>query len=616
MAAQDYTSLLTALIAADCHTRQVAESRLTALSRADRESYLLNLAASLEAADTPLQAKHLAALLIRNALTVPRSKGGDGGADAMDQEDDENDEEMWKKPREIWLQLSPAARSTIKDTLMRVLHTDAERHYHSTVAQAVNRIAQVELPFNEWPDLMSTLCSYYNNEAGPFQVNAVRLLGNICEDRPGLVSSSANAILTVVVNAAANTDASLRAVGMEALEHCIVLAKQAFGVPTEQQYIMHTILQQLRSPDPTQVFNSAFRCLTAVIVHYYDKLMPYMNTILEATVLLIRGTEEGAACQAIDLWTTIAEVETSILGGESEDFKQCQNFVAGALPLLVGALLHALPKAEDEAEAEADGCSKWQSSATCLAAVAACAGDAVVPAVAQFVGANLRSPRWDLREAAARAAGCVQEGPSSASLGPLIQGALPQLVALFGDGESFTVRQSAVWTAGRVVMHHHDAVQEGLPGLAGEVVRTLTSGASSDIGPALCYALQQILEPYRLTRTRPLAMPPPLFRTILGGVMAAAELPDAEQYGLPAHCYGTLLSLVRCCGPECRSFVPMIVDSVTAKKKLLQSQEDIDEDLIELLDEVMSELISPSASSAAATNTSPSSKPKYQKRKF
>ena len=86
---------------------------------------------------------------------------------------------------------------------------------------------------------------------------------------------------------------------------------------------------------------------------------------------------------------------------------------------------------------------------TCLSLLAGAVQDSIVAAVIPFIEANIKSEDWHHREAAVMAFGSILEGPDPVVLTPLVNQALPLLIAMMSDSD-VQVKDTTAWTLGRI----------------------------------------------------------------------------------------------------------------------------------------------------------------------
>lgn len=168
----------------------------------------------------------------------------------------------------------------------------------------------------------------------------------------------------------------------------------------------------------------------------------------------MKSQDNDVAMQGIEFWSTVCEEELNIVMENAEAMesnqpppRQFHNFAQAALPQIVPVLTHLLTQQE-----EGDDEDDWNASmaaSTCLTLLTNCVTDNILPHILPFVESNIASQRWQQREAAVMAFGCVLEGPDPRKLEPIVTQALPELVNRMND-PNIAVQDTAAWTIGKV----------------------------------------------------------------------------------------------------------------------------------------------------------------------
>jgi importin subunit beta-1 len=232
-----------------------------------------------------------------------------------------------------------------------------------------------------------------------------------------------------------------------------------FEVETERDVIMTVVFEATQAPS-TEVRKVAFECLVKIASLYYKYLAKYMQVIFDITVAAAKCSEEQVALQAVEFWSTIAEVESDIL---EEKSNQCQFFIQSAIKPLCALLLELLTRQDEYAEEGELNISN--AAGTCLALVSRVAGDAVVTEVMPFVGNFINSQNWKEKEAATLAFSAILDGPSGEALEKLVEQAIPimikqvietsgpaHLVQNQSEGQKL-LKDTTVFTIGRIIQY-------------------------------------------------------------------------------------------------------------------------------------------------------------------
>lgn len=125
------------------------------------------------------------------------------------------------------------------------------------------------------------------------------------------MTSQANSILTAVVQGARKDEPSeaVRLAAIQALYNSLEFIEDNFKREGERNYIMQVVCEATQSQD-VEVQVSAFECLVRIMQVYYEMMPFYMQKALFGlTVQGMRSPHERVALQAVEFWSTVAEVE-------------------------------------------------------------------------------------------------------------------------------------------------------------------------------------------------------------------------------------------------------------------------------------------------------------------
>jgi importin subunit beta-1 len=217
-----------------------------------------------------------------------------------------------------WLQqVDPAARAAIKALALKTLASKDGRAGQSA-AQFIASIAAIEIPKNEWPELMPALVANVGEGADYLKQASLATIGYICETedtelRDSLVQHS-NAILTAVVQGARKEESNIdvRLAAITALGDSLEFVRTNFDNEGERNYIMQVICEATQSGDG-RIEAGAYGCLNRIMGLYYDKMRFYMEKALFGlTVMGMKSSQEDVAKLAVEFWCTVCEEEIAI----------------------------------------------------------------------------------------------------------------------------------------------------------------------------------------------------------------------------------------------------------------------------------------------------------------
>ncbi|PVU97545.1 hypothetical protein BB561_000469 [Smittium simulii] len=420
--------------------QQIREQATHALENAERENYeqyILSLTQELTNENGQSSVRSSAGLAIKNSL-VSREPS------------------VQEQHAARWLNLNAENRNKIKGGLLVTL-ASADENAATSSAQSIAAIAAIELPKNEWSDVITELMSYVVSTDDNLKISSLKTIGFICEGiNPEILSSQSNKILTAVVQGARadETNQIVRLAALQALYNSLEFARENFENERERSVIMQTVCEATQSSND-YVQALSFECLVKIMQLYYDKMELYMEQALfELTILGMKHEDEKIALQAIEFWSTVCDEEIDLsleaeecLDRNEEMTRVNHKFVQRALSQILPVLLWLLTKQDEDTDED-----EWNVSmaaATCLSLMAQDIGDAVLPLVIPFVEGNIRNNDWHFREASIMAFGSILEGPEPTALAPLVSQALPVIIEMVAD-PIVQVKDTAAWTLGRI----------------------------------------------------------------------------------------------------------------------------------------------------------------------
>lgn len=216
-----------------------------------------------------------------------------------------------------WVQhISPEIKKQVKDLALQTLGSDPRAG--QSAAQLIASIAAIELPRNQWPELMQALVANVGQGNDILKQNSLTTIGYICDTEEielrESLSNQSNAILTAVVQGARKEEpnSDVRYAALSALGDATEFIRSNFENEGERNYIMQVICEATQAPD-TRIQACAFGCLNRVMGLYYDKMRFYMEKALFGlTAMGMKNEEEDVAKLAIEFWCTVCEEEISI----------------------------------------------------------------------------------------------------------------------------------------------------------------------------------------------------------------------------------------------------------------------------------------------------------------
>lgn len=370
-------------------------------------------------------------------------------------------------------------------------------------AQFISSIAAIDIPRNQWQELMPALVENVGEGADHLKQASLQTIGYICEAedqdlRDSLVQHS-NAILTAVVQGARKEESNkdVRLAAINSLSDSLEFVRTNFDNEGERNYIMQVICEATQSGD-NRIEASSYGCLNRIMGLYYDKMKFYMEKALFGlTIMGMKNQEEDVAKLAIEFWCTVCEEEIAIeddnamAAAEGSELRPFFKFARIAFREVVPVLLHLLAQQDEDASDEDYNISR--AAYQCLQLYAQTVGGELVQTVLGFVEVNLRHADWHFRDAAVSAFGAIMEGPDEKMLQPLIKQGLPVLIGMMDD-PVVQVKDSAAFALGRICENVSESIdpQEHLRPLIGALFGGLSS--SPKMAASCCWALMNLAE--------------------------------------------------------------------------------------------------------------------------
>jgi len=431
------TEILQAAGSPDANLRQQAELELRKFEQADFAGYIQGICAELADPNKPPAVRQLAGLVLKNTMSSP---------DAAKQ----------KELESRWTLQGVPVRAKIKAVTLQVLASpvgDARK----TAAQVISRIAAIEMPHDQWPELIGQLVASVQQGSDDLKEASFTTLGFVCEEVPEHLEKHANSILNAINIGmqATQTNNKIKLAATKALVNSLEFTHNNFAEQRQRDMIMELVFGVCGSSDEQcQIF--AFQCLVEMGQLYYDHLTPYMPRIFGLTKAGIENFKqrEQVALRAIEFWSTTCDEEADIIeeneiaaDKQKAPERKLLNFVETAMSSLLPLVLQCLTCQEEDTDE--DDWNIAMAAGSCLGLIAQTARNKVCDFVLPFVQANIQDADWHKREAAVLAFGSILNGPDPDKLKPLVGQVFGLLLNLLEDS-SVAVQDSAAWTIGRV----------------------------------------------------------------------------------------------------------------------------------------------------------------------
>ncbi|KAJ1971490.1 karyopherin Kap95 [Dimargaris xerosporica] len=531
--------------------RQDATAKLEMAAAENFAGYTVALVQELVNEQNPSHVRTAAGIALKNTMTA---------------KDMQRQEEMAKQ----WMSIEAATKQQVKQATLQTL-ASSDLRAGTAAAQVVAAIAGIELPLQEWGDLIKNLLSFMETDNTNLKQSTLQAIGFVCETiDPEILATQANEILTAVVQGARKEEPSqeVRLAAVSALYNSLEFVRENFENEGERNYIMQVVCEATQSPD-VNVQAAAFECLVKIMQLYYDKMPLYMEKALFGlTVHGMKHEEEKVALQAVEFWSTVCdeEIDIALYVADVIEYQQTPDrvshqFARMALPQILPVLLHLLTKQDEDADED-----EWNVSmaaATCVSLLAQCVEDAIVPPVIPFVEGNIRNEDWHHREAAVMAFGSILEGPEPAVLAPLVTQALPVLIEMVKD-PVVQVKDTAAWTLGRIsdclisciqLDVHLQAMVAALIGGLGDSPRIVSN---------CCWSLMNLSEQLGSDADADSYALSPYFNDTIGALLKFTEQ-NINEANSRASAYEAMATLSTTCAKDCLAAVSELAVTILGR---------------------------------------------------
>ncbi|XP_048559301.1 importin subunit beta-1-like [Triticum urartu] len=580
----------------DDNIRSIGEGMLKRLHNLDLPNFLLRLSSELLREGSPEESRALAAITLKNSLDSKDPALKDAHEDLLSLK---------------WLNLHPSIRSEIKTNLLMTLESDS-RQSHSrrpsskVIAKVIARVACMEIPRNQWLDLVGKLVDNMASSSSSLKQATLEVLEYIFEEKipKVLKGNQVDDVMACVINALKNQvlSSEVHLAALKVLLNILELAKfkghawrNSIVAVCDVAVVTVCDVAGGRGESGAEIKEAAFECLVAMASTCHTKLEPYKEIMLSLTSQALEGDVESVKVQCIKLWMTICqeeinwEEEEEEEGGEEgeeeeEEEEGASSFIVtlcSFVPLLLRTYLKEegdlkqedIWKQEDEGdgdismtaeqEEEGDGDISMTTeqeeegdenveqeedetlqgiSMTCLGLAARIMKGGIVPLVMHFVVENMNGPH---KVAALSPLGFILEGPSVKQLAPVVD----LLLTMMEDGEE-GVRGKAAWSLGRLfeLVGANRIMRNKVVTLDG-IMRVLIEGSkdvpqvSTEVHGALCFLARSYGDDAKSKSN--LSQLSPFVPPVIDALICASDLARDTPYRLLACPYKALSEIVR-----------------------------------------------------------------------
>lgn len=526
--------------------RENATAQLEQFAQTNFPNYILELSRELANEQQQVHLRAAAGLALKNTMTA-------------------REEIRLREYEERWLAIHPDLKQTIKSNVLGCMGSNESRA-STAAAQVIAAISSIEIPRNQWPELMGTLLENVTSTSSTdiLRQATLQCIGFICETiSPEILESHSDRILTAVVQGARQDEPSqaVRLAALTALTNSLDFISKHFNNDTERNFIMQVVCEATTSPD-LNVVAAAFECLVKIMSNFYDKMQLYMQQALFGlTINGMRSNEPRVNLQAIEFWSTVCEVEIDIMEEAAEAIEYgekplhtCFYFAKTALSEIVPVLLWRLTQQEEDADE--DEWNPAMAAGTCLTLLASCVQNDVVGPVVQFVESHIRNQDWRFREAAVMAFGSILDGPESHVLQPIVSQALPVIIEMMQDSVEL-VKDTSAWTLGRICALHVSCINmqsDMLQNLVGSLLKGLEE--SPRVATNCAWALMNLSCSLGNEGNDIPSFPlSPFYEHIINGLLRSSERSDGSESNFRSAAYESLGQCMLHAASDCLPYV-------------------------------------------------------------
>eukprot|EP00475_Leptophrys_vorax_P014558 TRINITY_DN2086_c0_g1_i1.p1 TRINITY_DN2086_c0_g1~~TRINITY_DN2086_c0_g1_i1.p1 ORF type:complete len:900 (-),score=266.46 TRINITY_DN2086_c0_g1_i1:47-2629(-) len=537
--------------------RGPAETQLRELEHSNYPVYLYNLCDRLGDAGENTDVRQLAGLMLKNTF-------------------DARDEQTRLFMTQRWLMLRDEERNTIKEKVLAILHSDV-KEARSVASQAVAKIAGIEVPRRHWDQFTNVIFANLQPECtSAVKESSLEVLQFVAEEIGDILRNKSGDVLAVIAASLQTPDLIVKHAAAKALGSVLEICEVNMQNPTERGLIMEMIFS-IAQDGENKIKLRAFEALVKIGTLYYAHLPEFIEGIMSMTQWAItealKGGYEPLGLQAIEFWSSVSEVELDLqevnaiaLKRTGKPQEQMFNLIFTAFPKLFPGLCECLTKQSDEV-----GDETWNLFAAAgdfIDRSSQVIRDPIVNMVLPFIQENIKNPEWRIRDAAIVTFGAILGGPDSDKLQVLIGQALGTIVQHVQD-ESLHVRDSAIWTIGRICEFSPESLSSNIMGPVLEVLATCLQ-REPRIAALSCWALHNLAvsmgTDFVDSQTSPLSK---FFQPVVSSLFGAAQREDADEANLCSAAFESMNLLVSNASKDCVPVIQQLFMAILSKMQAL-----------------------------------------------
>lgn len=112
-----------------------------------------------------------------------------------------------------------------------------------------------------------------------------------------------------------------------------------------------------------KVRQEAYECLVEICSSFYEELGDYTQSLLSLTTPAMLQDDEAVALQALEVWSTLAEVEIEVMeqreeADDDEEEGSAGDMMVAVAPALLPTLLELIQR-QEEGQVSSQRVSRW-----------------------------------------------------------------------------------------------------------------------------------------------------------------------------------------------------------------------------------------------------------------
>jgi len=217
----------------------------------------------------------------------------------------------------FWLQMESQKRDEIKSFLLKTFNKANSHNSSPPIAEIIGQITKIEIPRNEWPELIPLVLSNLEKKSEYIFV-VMKILERLHDSdyttwmHHQQLNEVYNSIIKII---ATSQDKKLVKMAVRALTCGLKLFRSILENPCTFDYMMDLLFEASESNN-IKLKKESLYCLDGASYYYYDLLDPHIQTLISKTGHLIGDENFGIAEWSLEIWGNIVTREYHYLEQE------------------------------------------------------------------------------------------------------------------------------------------------------------------------------------------------------------------------------------------------------------------------------------------------------------